>query len=159
MTWANIGVPSSDVPAEVELLHMRIEHHAKRPSTNIAVSRIPIDFVYTSWNHRLYFRFQVLSIWMSGIMSINVYISVRWIFHLKYKSIDNVLFCSVMWWYYTKLYFYNSEIHVLPFSTATNLDFNYTVPFRRISSYAFLKHLITYHLSPLYEMALNYCVI
>ena len=25
--WANIGVPSSDVPAEVELLHMRIEHH------------------------------------------------------------------------------------------------------------------------------------
>ena len=25
VTWANIGVPSSDVPAEVELLHMRIE--------------------------------------------------------------------------------------------------------------------------------------
>ena len=27
VTWANIGVPSSDVPAEVDLLHMRIEHH------------------------------------------------------------------------------------------------------------------------------------
>ena len=27
MTWANIGVPSSDVPAEVDLLHMRIERH------------------------------------------------------------------------------------------------------------------------------------
>ena len=26
--WANIGVPSSHVPAEVELLHMRIERHA-----------------------------------------------------------------------------------------------------------------------------------
>ena len=28
VTWANIGVPSSDVPAEVDLLHMRIERHA-----------------------------------------------------------------------------------------------------------------------------------
>ena len=28
VTWANIGVPSSDVPAEVELLHMMIERHA-----------------------------------------------------------------------------------------------------------------------------------
>ena len=27
VTWANIGVPSIDVPAEVELLHMRIERH------------------------------------------------------------------------------------------------------------------------------------
>ena len=27
--WANIGVPSSDVPAEVELLHMRIERHVR----------------------------------------------------------------------------------------------------------------------------------
>ena len=27
VTWANIGVPSSDVPAEVDLLHMRIERH------------------------------------------------------------------------------------------------------------------------------------
>ena len=27
VTWANIGVPYSDVPAEVELLHMRIERH------------------------------------------------------------------------------------------------------------------------------------
>ena len=25
--WANIGVPSSDVPAEVDSLHMRIERH------------------------------------------------------------------------------------------------------------------------------------
>ena len=25
--WANIGVPSSDVPAKVDLLHMRIERH------------------------------------------------------------------------------------------------------------------------------------
>ena len=29
VTWANIGVPSSDVPARVDLLHMRIERHAK----------------------------------------------------------------------------------------------------------------------------------
>ena len=28
VTWANIGAPSSDVPAEVDLLHMRIERHA-----------------------------------------------------------------------------------------------------------------------------------
>ena len=28
--WANIGVPSSDVPAEVDLLHMRIESHVNR---------------------------------------------------------------------------------------------------------------------------------
>ena len=27
VTWANIGVPSSDVPTEVDLLHMRIERH------------------------------------------------------------------------------------------------------------------------------------
>ena len=27
VTWANIGVPSSDVPAEVDLLHIRIELH------------------------------------------------------------------------------------------------------------------------------------
>ena len=27
VTWANIGVPSSDVPAEDEWLHMWIEHH------------------------------------------------------------------------------------------------------------------------------------
>ena len=27
MTWANIGVPSSDVPAEVDSLHMIIERH------------------------------------------------------------------------------------------------------------------------------------
>ena len=31
MMWANIGVPSSDVPAEVELLHMRIERHGMTP--------------------------------------------------------------------------------------------------------------------------------
>ena len=29
VTWANIGVPSSDVPAEVDLLHMRIERHVE----------------------------------------------------------------------------------------------------------------------------------
>ena len=27
MMWGSIGVPSSDVPAEVELLHLRIERH------------------------------------------------------------------------------------------------------------------------------------
>ena len=27
LTWANIGVPSSDVSAEVDLLYMRIERH------------------------------------------------------------------------------------------------------------------------------------
>ena len=27
VTWAKIGVPSSEVPAEVDLLHMRIERH------------------------------------------------------------------------------------------------------------------------------------
>ena len=27
VTWANIVVPSSDVPAEVDLLYMRIERH------------------------------------------------------------------------------------------------------------------------------------
>ena len=57
-----------------------------------------------------------------------------------------------MWWYGIKLYFYNPEIHVLSFSAENNLDFDYTIPFRRISSYAFLKHLITYGLRPLYEM-------
>ena len=29
MTSANIGVPSSDVPAEVDSLHMRIECHVQ----------------------------------------------------------------------------------------------------------------------------------
>ena len=41
VTWANIGVPSSDVPAEVDLLHMRIDvmgiplskHHHYRDNT------------------------------------------------------------------------------------------------------------------------------
>ena len=28
VTWANVGVPSNDVPAEVDLLHMRVESHA-----------------------------------------------------------------------------------------------------------------------------------
>ena len=31
VTWANIGVPSSDVPAEIELFYMRIERHGSVP--------------------------------------------------------------------------------------------------------------------------------
>ena len=34
VTWANIGVPSSDVPAEVELLHMIIERNVIFPELN-----------------------------------------------------------------------------------------------------------------------------
>ena len=35
VTWANIGVPSSDVPAEVDLLHTRIERHATNKNKTI----------------------------------------------------------------------------------------------------------------------------
>ena len=37
MTWANIGVHSSDVPAEVELLHMGIERHVYMTSLQYTV--------------------------------------------------------------------------------------------------------------------------